>query len=77
MSVARLSVQGRNSDIAHYFNIWSPPQYFAQYLDSLVFEWFLDGMFTTILIKDIIEAKPDRTLISLVVAGNNRNNCPN
>ena len=62
-----MSVQGRNSDIAHYFNIWSPAKYFAHYLDSLVLEWFLDGMFTTIQIKDLVEASPDQTLISLVV----------
>lgn len=40
-----LSREGRTSDLAHFFNIWSPSSYLVEYLDHLFFEWFFGGLF--------------------------------
>ncbi len=66
MSIGKLSIQTRNADIAHVFNIWSPAGYFSNYIDHLIFEWFLDGICGLIKVKDILTGAPDSTLVRLV-----------
>jgi hypothetical protein len=57
---------GRTSDLAHLFNIWAPPQYFVEYMDHLLFEWFFDGLINEIPAKNLLFGENDRSLLMLV-----------
>lgn len=60
------SRKGRTSDLAHLFNIWSPPEYFVNYMDHLFFEWYLDGIIGGVVAENLVKGYNDRTLIKLV-----------
>lgn len=60
------SRKGRTSDLAHLFNIWSPPEYFVNYMDHLFFEWYLDGLLGGTVAYDIVNGYNDKTLEKIV-----------
>lgn len=58
----QLSKNNRTSDLAHYFNIWSPSTFFTSYTDHLLFEWYLDGLITKTNLSDVLNGYKDSTL---------------
>lgn len=61
----QLSKNNRTSDLAHYFNIWSPSSYFTYYTDHLLFEWYLDGLISKTNLSNVLNGYNDTTLIYL------------
>ena len=60
------SRSARTSDIAHLFNIWSPPEYFVAYMDHLFFEWYLGGLIKEQKASNLLNGTEDATLKMLV-----------
>jgi len=61
-----LSRNGRTSDLAHLFNLWSPPQYFYDYTDHIFFEWYFDGLIKPISLEEYLHGYNDSSINEFV-----------
>jgi len=60
----QFSKNNRTSDIAHTFNIWSPPSYFGSFGDHLLFEFYFGGIVKQISYQAILYGYNDSAVLA-------------